>query len=414
MDFVQWFSTTFRRAGAANGIYPSRGRTGISSIGLKAVFPGRNSTGRRAVVCALGTYSKIGGLQNFNRRVFQNLARRALERGEQYPFVSILGDNDAVIPDVEGIKIAGTKNSLLFCLKTICAGVGPADIFILCHINLLPLAMAVRCLRPKLPILLFVHGFEAWNSPRGRRRRWYEIYLLRAVTRIASVSVYTADIMAREFDVPKEKFALLPNAVDPISDAPISTAREPATILTVTRLAVGDREKNVDQMIRAVAKLKGQRPGLRYEIIGDGVLRPELEALAKSLGVSDIVTFFGHVSVAELRAAYARAKVFVMPSSKEGFGIVYLEAWQRGLPVICSSEGAAKEVVTDGVDGFVVDPADVSMLADRLNLLLTQPDRAAAMGENGRRKVNEKYLNSTFRSNLDAILDELLDGAKRR
>jgi phosphatidylinositol alpha-1,6-mannosyltransferase len=48
-----------------------------------------------------------------------------------------------------------------------------------------------------------------------------------------------------------------------------------------------------------------------------------------------------------------------LPSSKEGFGIVYLEAWQHGLPVICSSKGAPKEIVADGVDGFVVDPEDI-------------------------------------------------------
>jgi glycosyltransferase involved in cell wall biosynthesis len=177
---------------------------------------------------------------------------------------------------------------------------------------------------------------------------------------------------------------------------------------------LSDREKNVAQMIRAVAKLKDNMPGLKHEIIGDGALRPELEALARNLSVGEIVTFRGNVSKAELNAAYARATVFAMPSSKEGFGIVFLEAWQRGLPVICSLEGASKEVVADGIDGFAVDPADIAMIADRLSLLLSQPDLARAMGERGRRKVEEKYLNAAFRSNLDRIIDELWDDAARR
>lgn len=62
-----------------------------------------------------------------------------------------------------------------------------------------------------------------------------------------------------------------------------------------------------------------------------------------------------------------------MPSNKEGFGIVYLEAWQHGLPVICSSVGAPSEIISDGVDGYVIDPTNVPALADRLHDLLTQP-----------------------------------------
>lgn len=114
----------------------------------------------------------------------------------------------------------------------------------------------------------------------------------------------------------------------------------------------------------------------------------------------------------KLETAYAKATVFALPSSKEGFGIVYLEAWQHRLPVICSSKGAAKEIVEDGVDGFVVDPEDIGLLADRLKFLLSDPERAKAMGESGRRKVEAHYLDPAFRRNLDGIIDGL--GAKKR
>ena len=284
-----------------------------------------------------------------------------------------------------------------------------ANLFVLGHVNLLPLAVLVRCLRPKLPILLFVHGDEVWNDPRiSHEKRWFEPWFLRAVTKIASVSAFTAETMGREFHVRQAKFSLLPNAVDPLKSLPEANIREAATILSVTRLEPGDREKNVGNMIRAVAKLRHEMPGLKYEIAGDGGLRPELETLASDLGVSDCVKFLGLITDAKLDAAYARATVFALPSSKEGFGIVYLEAWQRGLPVVCASKGAPKEIVADGVDGFVVDPGDVSMLADKLNLLLSRPELAAAMGESGRRKVEAKYLDTVFRQNLDGLIDDLL------
>ncbi len=218
--------------------------------------------------------------------------------------------------------------------------------------------------------------------------------------------------MGGEFNVGPEKFRFLPNAVEGSDAAPFGTARRSDTILTVTRLGAEEREKNVHVMIAAVAALRRRLPSVKYEIVGEGALRPQLEVLARDMGVGDIVTFLGHVDERALEQAYARASVFAMPSNKEGFGIVYLEAWQYGLPVVCSIYGASSEIVADGVEGFVVDPANIPELTDRLYQLLSQPDMAKSMGERGRCKVQQKYLNANFRLRLDGILDELLDNAK--
>ncbi|WP_175492483.1 glycosyltransferase family 4 protein [Methylocapsa palsarum] len=299
------------------------------------------------------------------------------------------------------------KDRLKFMYAAALAAVSKADLFVICHVNLIPLAGLVRLFRPRLPILLFVHGIEVWIDPPDRRKHWSERLFFAAVTEIAAVSAYTARKMAEDFGLPRSKFRLLPNAVDQIAFQPDEHRRDAATILTVNRMSAHDRGKNADQMIRAVAKLRAAIPNVRYVMIGDGVLRPELESLAESLGVSDIVDFRGWVSPEALQAAYAQATVFAMPSSKEGFGIVYLEAWQFGLPVICSDKGASKEVVSDGLDGFVVDSANVSMICDRLHILLTQPALAKAMGERGRRKVDAKFLDPNFQANLNSLIDEL-------
>lgn len=366
----------------------------------------------RLVVCALQTYSQVGGLQNFNKRVFANLAERTIALQEISPLVFLLGDEGASIPALKGIEIKGLNNHLRFILKAVLAAVTDANLFVISHINLLPLAVLVRCLRPRLPILLFVHGDEVWNSA-GRKRRWYEPVCLHAVTRVASVSTYTAMTMAREFTVARSKFRILPNAVDPSKGPHETRGQKPPTILTVTRLGSGERRKHVDQVIRAVAMLRHRIPGLRLEIVGEGALRPELEALAGQLGVDNIVTFLGRLDDAGVAAAYARATVFALPSTKEGFGIVYLEAWQHGLPVLCASQGAAREIVADQVDGFVVDPSDLQGIAECLFRWLSDPVLARTMGERGRVKVQDLYLNKSFRSNLDQIIDELLEESRR-
>lgn len=362
---------------------------------------------KRTLICALKTYGPIGGIQSFNRRVINALAKRAAGSAQCPPYVVILNDDIDRLPQNIPAEFLVRFTRLHFAVTTAVCAIFRSNLFIICHVNLIPLAAFVRVFRPKLPILLFVHGIEVWLQPGQRAKHWYESFCLRSLTKISSVSAYTARRMAEDFELPFEKFALLPNAVDPLADEPGRRKREPATILTVNRIDYPDRGKNADQMIRAVAQLRQSVPGLKYVIIGDGGLKSELEALAREMGVADIVEFRGWVGAAELRAAYGEATVFAMPSSKEGFGIVYLEAWQRGVPVICSKDGASSEIVSDGIDGFVVDPADIAMIAERLRDLLLRPELAKAMGENGRRKVEERYLDATFRGNLNALVDEL-------
>lgn len=365
----------------------------------------------RIVLCALETYSQIGGLQNFNQRVIASLAERAGARGEAAPVVLLRGDTHATLPALSTVAFHPHLRALDFVFDSIRAAVTCADIFVVCHIRLIPIVAVVRCLRPQLKILLFVHGREVWNQPIFPVR-WYHPYFARALTRVVSVSSYTARIMAREYAIPETKFRLLPNAVDRIETRAGSRPRDKATILTVTRLGPAADEKNVDKMIRAVALLREKMPDLRYEIIGDGDMRPGLEALTREMGVDDIVTFLGRVDDATLKDAYARASLFALPSSQEGFGIVYLEAWQHGLPVICGAVGASAEIVADHIDGFVVDAENIAMIADRLYLLLSQPELARKMGERGRCKVEEAYLDPAFRKTLDLIIDELAAEAR--
>ncbi|MCA1550696.1 glycosyltransferase family 4 protein [Bradyrhizobium sp. BRP19] len=349
-------------------------------------------------------------MQNFNQRVITNLASRA-RSGRDLPLqVRLLRDGDA-LPEHLNANIRSHRNRVKFMWASVTAALG-ADAVIVGHVNLLPIAALVRFLRWRTPILLFVHGDEVWNQPGRRKKRWYERLLLHAVNRIASVSQYTAEVMSKEFGVHTTKFIILPNAVDEIERPSSPRSKSTPIVLTVSRLSLGDRPKNIDQMLRAVAVLKDRLPDVRYEIVGDGALRRELEQLADDLRIRGSVKFLGRLSDSELSMAYQRASVFALPSAKEGFGIVYLEAWLRLLPVLCSSFGAAKEVVSDCADGFVVDHRDTQVIADRLYELLTNTELAGRFGENGRRKVETKYLNDSFQANLNAIIDDLLcDGS---
>jgi glycosyltransferase involved in cell wall biosynthesis len=97
--------------------------------------------------------------------------------------------------------------------------------------------------------------------------------------------------------------------------------------------------------------------------------------------------WLGFISDEDKRDLQAAGDVFCMPSRTDSFGIVYLEAWLNGVPVIGAWAGGVPEVISDGVDGYLVEFGDVAALANRIELLLKRPDAAREMGEAGRRKV---------------------------
>ena len=142
---------------------------------------------------------------------------------------------------------------------------------------------------------------------------------------------------------------------------------ETLRILTVTRLSRHTRRKNVDGVLRALAKLGDAFPW-SYTVVGDGDDRERLEDLARELGIAAQVTFLGSVSFDELLAAYRRADLFILASRAtkkdvEGFGIVYIEASAGGVPVICSREGGATDAVRDGVNGLLIETSDPASIA---------------------------------------------------
>lgn len=354
----------------------------------------------------LETWSRLGGLQAFNRRLIAALARRAKGMGAP-PVVAVLRrDAGAELPsDLHVVFHACGPSRAQFAVAAM-AGARGAKLIVVGHINLLPVAALCRIRAPQARVVLMVHGDEVWGDPVYRAPRWLDRPLLRLVHRVVSVSDFTARRMQAAFALPPARFLTFLNAVDPIAFElpPRHAAPE---ILSVTRLAAHDHGKNIDQVLRAVAQLAPTRPSLRYTIVGEGVLRPGLQALAAELGISAQVTFAGRLSDGDLAVAYGRARIFVLPSQKEGFGIVYLEAWLRALPVICGTEDAAHEIVTDGTDGFCVNPQDTDLLAHRIGWLLDHPEAARQMGVAGQRKVADHYLADAFHDRLETILNEV-------
>ena len=173
---------------------------------------------------------------------------------------------------------------------------------------------------------------------------------------------------------------VVPNGVD--LDGPVVT---PASSTAGCVFAVGrlEHSKGFDLLLEAfaVADLPSR---IRLVIGGDGTVRPSLERRAKELAVGDRVHLTGRLEAAEVAAHMASAAVVVVPSRKEAFGLVVLEAWRAGAPLIVTSNGGPADLVTDGETGLVVDPEDATALARALELMLMDRATAERLGEAGR------------------------------
>jgi phosphatidyl-myo-inositol dimannoside synthase len=278
------------------------------------------------------------------------------------------------------------------------------------HVNLLPLVMLGRLVCPGLRIAVVVHGIEVWARLSLIRRT-----ALGNVGRVWSVSRYTLGKAVTVNDVASDRIELIGSALedkwmqneaavrDSAHDCSVRSAVD-SVILTVCRLDTSERYKGVDTVIASLPRLVPTIPNLQYWIAGDGNDVPRLRALAQKAGVAERVIFFGSVSDAELVELYRRCNVFAMPSAKEGFGLVYLEAMAFKKPVVAAHAGGVPEVVEHGRTGLLVEFGDDAGLAEVLLTLLGSPELSRAYGEAGYDRMRTYFSFDQFVDRLDQAI----------
>ena len=169
--------------------------------------------------------------------------------------------------------------------------------------------------------------------------------------------------------------------------------------------------KGQDMLIRCWAEVRRAVPGAALLVVGGGSYRAQLERLAAGCGVRDSVIFTGSVPWDELPAHYDAGDVFAMPCRTrrrgldvEGLGIVYLEASATCLPVVAGDSGGAPDAVLEGETGLVVNGRSQDQIAAALIGLLSDPERARAMGEKGRSWIEREWTWDRQAARLDGLL----------
>ncbi len=207
--------------------------------------------------------------------------------------------------------------------------------------------------------------------------------------------------------------AVIPNGVDPTiradPDAPLPAARG-SYLLAVGRLG---RMKGFDLLIDAFSRADVDG-SIRLVIVGDGPERESLVSSAERAGLGERVVFTGAMTTQSVANAMSGAIAVVVPSRAEAFGIVALEAWRAGVPVVMTSRGGATDFMTDGHDGLLIDPEDEAAFARALLEITRDGVLRKRLAENGTRRVSEftwTRVVDAYESLYRSVLEPASDGS---
>jgi len=275
----------------------------------------------------------------------------------------------------------------------------------------------------RVPVVVHtVHGFAfPFAESRATRAIYYAVEYIGGRLCDALIVLNEAD---RKFAVERlrlgpEKVHLIPNGIDVSRFVDLTATQRQAArrdlfpddgddLVWIGMVGRLWRQKNPECLVHATVELhrRGCRR-FRVVMIGDGDLRGELEALIEDHRVGETVRLLGwREDVPNLLGAL---DIFVLPSRWEGLPLAIIEAMAAGLPVVASDIPGNRDLVEEGVDGYLFGDDDAIGLADRLQALIANRGQARAMGARGRVKARQEYCLQKRTDRIDTLYQQLLN-----
>lgn len=300
---------------------------------------------------------------------------------------------------VENVLAYGLR-ALVHSLKS-----RPYDVVFCAHLHMIPLAFVVAKLS-SARLWLQLHGIEAW-----RRRSALSRWCAEGADVVTAVSRHTRRRFLSWADLDTRRVVVVPNTVGAQfsgDDTRSSCKRafglaDKRVLLTVARLARSEGYKGHDRVIRTLPRLLRRFDDLAYVIAGEGDLRADLERLARELEVEGAVHFVGHVENADLAQLYRAADLFIMPSTGEGFGIVFLEALACGTPVLAGDADGASDPLQDGRLGCLCDDSHLEVEIMRQLESSQAPENGPASARLREAAVERHFGKQVFRDLIASV-----------
>ena len=360
----------------------------------------------------LNIFSATGGIEKVCRVAGKALYEYGIEKNKSLQIYSMhdgknAADENKYFP--AEIYRPYESNKLNFVKDAMHKGC-MSKVVIISHINLLSIGWSIKKLCPSTKLLLFAHGIEVWSPLSEVKKK-----MLASCDGIIAVSNFTKQKMQKIFGLNEKKITVLNNCLDPY--LPLAEGNEKKELLlktygfcnqnkiifTLARLSVKDRYKGYDKVLEAISLIKEKMPEIRYLLAGkyDPEEKKHIEKLAHRLHLGGHIVMPGFINDEHLPSHYALADLYLMPSTKEGFGIVFIEAMHYGLPVIGGNKDGTSDALCNGELGIMVDPENTNELATAMEKVFQ--NKKGFMAD--KKLLMEKFGYDNYKLKLNVVLD---------
>ena len=343
----------------------------------------------------LRVFSATGGIEKVCRVMGKALYEYGLQKDKCIEIMSMhdhQNEADRNIYFPKRIFSGYSADKASFVLSAVRNG-RSADIVVISHINLLVVGWFIKKVNPTVKIILLAHGIEIWGKLSRLKKK-----ILPCCDQILCVSSFTAEKIRSNYQLPFTEIQVLNNCIDPflpLADMDYSRQKlrekykinnADIVLMTLTRLSVRDRYKGYDVVLKAMVDLLQKNKGIKYLLAG-GYSNAEkifIDNLIEKYGLEKNVILAGYIPEEELTVYFSMADIYVMPSTKEGFGIVFIEAMYYGLPVIAGNKDGSTDALLNGKLGLLIEPNNAAAVAEAvekmiLNKTAYKPDHCLLM-----------------------------------
>ncbi|MBV6419254.1 MAG: GDP-mannose-dependent alpha-(1-6)-phosphatidylinositol monomannoside mannosyltransferase [Ignavibacteriaceae bacterium] len=356
----------------------------------------------------LDAFLQTGGIEKFNKAFLKAIDEISLNGNINYKAVSAYDDK----PDLRYVnknKFKGFGGSRFPFMINVVNETTNVDIVIIGHLNLAPVGLIIKLLHPRIRIILIAHGIEIWD-----KQPLLKSIFLKKVDLILAVSNFTKNKILAYNNIPENKIEIFPNTIDPFFKLPNETVKpeyllkryslsaESRIILTITRINKHEGYKGYDKVIEVLPNLIKQIPNLKYMLGGkyDYVEGKRIKEKVKELRLENNFILTGFITEEELTDHYLLADVFILPSKKEGFGIVFIESLACGVPVIGGNQDGSIDALINGRIGKLIDPDNLNEINNSIVESISNP-----IADN-RTLLFETFSFGKFKEKLNRILGE--------
>ncbi len=368
---------------------------------------------KRILFLNLTTFSKTGGIERFNRCFLKALTE--LDESEVTDSYSLSAyDNNVNEQYYPANKYLGLKtNKFAFVTQSVVTA-RKFDIIFLGHINMAIVGVIIKKIFPSKKVVLITHGIDVWRPLTGARAA-----ILKIADHIFSVSNFTKSKLSELHQVDPNRVHVFPNTIDPFFPIPDAVApidslderygisKEDFVIYTLTRLSSTELFKGYDKVIEAIGLLVKKYHHIKYVIAGkyDDAEKQRIDKLVKQHKVENNVVLAGFVDENELVDHYRMADLYIMPSKKEGFGIVFIEALVCGLPVVAGNADGSVDALLNGELGTLVNPDSTAEIKEAIITHLENSYRTDEQKRiNIRRKTLDNFSFEKYRQRLENFI----------